>query len=94
MPEPTIPIKKGYIFDGWYTDPATAALWNFSVDTMTPDDLDLYVKWISIADLIKVQEEDVVIYKMESTVSGIEARIDAKAEYTDYKGVSIVFQLF
>lgn len=54
---------------------------------MTPDDLDFYVKWISIADLIKVQEEDVVIYKNESTVSGIEARIDAKAEYTDYKGV-------
>lgn len=87
VPEPTVPIQKGYIFDGWYTDPATTALWNFSADTMTPDDLDLYVKWISIADLIKVQEEDVVIYKNESTVLEIETRIDAKAEYTDYKGV-------
>ncbi len=41
---PTVPVKTGYAFGGWYSDADFIALWNFSTDTVNSD-VTLYAKW-------------------------------------------------
>lgn len=42
--EPDEPIKKGYSFDGWYTDNTFQRLWNFDLDVVT-NNITLVAKW-------------------------------------------------
>lgn len=42
--EPTAPTKAGATFDGWYSDVALSAAWNFETDTVSGDMM-LYAKW-------------------------------------------------
>ena len=43
--EPTVPVRKGYIFDGWYTtEDETGSLWNFETGVIV-DDKTLYAHW-------------------------------------------------
>ena len=44
--EPAAPVRSGYVFDGWYTDPTLATLWDFTYDTVT-DDISLYAGWLA-----------------------------------------------
>lgn len=41
--EPDIPVRDGYVFQGWYTDSECNALYNF--DTEIAEDISLYAGW-------------------------------------------------
>ena len=41
--EPTVPVKEGYIFTGWYTDKECTTLYDFSAPVTA--DITLYVGW-------------------------------------------------
>jgi uncharacterized repeat protein (TIGR02543 family) len=43
--EPTIPVKTGYTFDGWYTEVSGGEEWNFSVNKMPSNNLTLYARF-------------------------------------------------
>ena len=42
LPEP--PTREGYVFTGWYTDPACFEPWNIEVDTIQSE-MTLYAGW-------------------------------------------------
>jgi len=42
--EPTVPMKTGYTFGGWYKEPECTNAWNFNTDTVTSN-VTLYAKW-------------------------------------------------
>lgn len=43
--EPAVPVKDGYVFDGWCQNEAYLIGWIFGEDTI-PGDMTLYAKWI------------------------------------------------
>ena len=43
--EPSVMIKSGYTFSGWYKEAAYTNRWNFSTDTVTAN-ITLYAKWL------------------------------------------------
>ena len=42
--EPDQPVRKGYVFDGWYRDAAFTKKWDFATDVATKS-LTIYAKW-------------------------------------------------
>ncbi len=44
--EPVAPERPGYVFDGWYTDPACKNRFRFT-ETLVNSDLKLYAKWVA-----------------------------------------------
>ena len=50
--EPTMDIKTGYAFDGWYTDPTYTAAYKFD-ETQVTNNLDLYGKYIANTYTVK-----------------------------------------
>jgi uncharacterized repeat protein (TIGR02543 family) len=56
--EPDAPIKTGYTFDGWYTDPELVN--EFSFDIMSSEDITVYVKWMSNPAIIHFVIDDFV----------------------------------
>lgn len=46
LPEPTEPTRKGFIFDGWYSDAKFENSWNFFVDKATKE-MTVYAKWVA-----------------------------------------------
>lgn len=42
--KPEDPIREGYMFQGWYKEPATENAWDFTADTVNSD-LTLYAGW-------------------------------------------------
>lgn len=46
---PTDPVKKGYIFDGWYSDEALTQSYTIP-ETMPNVDMEVYAKWIPATD--------------------------------------------
>jgi uncharacterized repeat protein (TIGR02543 family) len=44
--EPKAPVKRGYIFSGWYKDAAYNNAWDFTTDVVTAN-ITLYAKWIA-----------------------------------------------
>ena len=45
--EPTPPVRKGYIFSGWYKEKTLENRWLFSSDTLTQN-ITLFAKWIAL----------------------------------------------
>ncbi|MDR0474796.1 MAG: InlB B-repeat-containing protein, partial [Treponema sp.] len=45
VPEPEDPTKEGFIFSGWYSNPALTEVWGF--DTPVTGNMTLYAKWVS-----------------------------------------------
>ncbi|GLC88058.1 InlB B-repeat-containing protein [Lysinibacillus piscis] len=43
--DPPIPVKAGYIFDGWYKEPTFITKWNFATDRVKTT-TKLYAKWL------------------------------------------------
>jgi uncharacterized repeat protein (TIGR02543 family) len=43
--EPNEPVKQGYVFLGWYTEPIDGQQWNFATDTMPANNLTLYAQY-------------------------------------------------
>ena len=43
--KPSNPVKKGYIFNGWYRDQERTIPWNFEVDTVSGN-MTLYADWV------------------------------------------------
>ena len=54
--EPLDPIKEGYIFEGWYTDPELSDLFDFN--TKAYADVQLYAKWTEIDEKIDSELND------------------------------------
>lgn len=53
--EPEIPVREGFIFDGWYADPEFKEKWNFFTD-MAQEGTVIYAKW--------VPDPNAVVYKI------------------------------
>lgn len=65
VPAPSDPVRKGYIFDGWYTDPKFKNEWHFSTD-IAKKEMTIYAKWIAdestvTYDIIVKQSEGGII---------------------------------
>ena len=63
LPLPSDPVRKGYIFDGWYSDAKFKKPWDFEKDT-AKGEMTIYAKWLADESTI---EFDIVI---EDTVGG------------------------
>jgi len=48
LPVPESPVKSGYVFSGWYQDPACTVSWDFFQDSIVSE-LILYAKWVEIS---------------------------------------------
>ena len=47
--EPAEPTKEGHVFAGWYTDDESFLnAWDFSVDTIPTEGIELYAKWDTV----------------------------------------------
>lgn len=46
VPEPNEPLRKGYLFDGWYSDSKFKKPWNFYND-IAKGKMTIYAKWIA-----------------------------------------------
>lgn len=49
--EPAKPTFTGYVFAGWYKDPACIDEWNFETDRVTAD-ITLHAKWVADVDVL------------------------------------------
>lgn len=78
------PTNSGYAFLGW-KDQGGEIVGN----TIAPTgDVYLTANWISLTSIITWENENVVIYKNESTEAEVAKIVGAKAAYTDYLGIS------
>lgn len=59
LPIPSDPVRKGYIFDGWYADSEFKKEWDFEKDRADKE-LTIYAKWIADESTV---EFDIVIEK-------------------------------
>ncbi len=48
---PAVPMRKGYVFGGWYKEAACISPWNFASDTVTGN-ITLYAKWASSRSVV------------------------------------------
>ena len=46
-PEPDVPTRSGFLFDGWFSDENFEAAWDFESDTVISDII-IYAKWLEI----------------------------------------------
>lgn len=44
-PKPATPVRNGYVFTGWYKEPACENIWSFDKD-IAADDVTLYAGWV------------------------------------------------
>ncbi len=56
IPEPAVPVREGYVFEGWYSDAAYTKAWDFANDTVMSD-MTLYARWME-EDKYSVYEEN------------------------------------
>ena len=54
--KPADPTKTGYVFNGWYTDPALTTLYDFS--TSVTEDITLYANWTVVDVTISIDTHD------------------------------------
>lgn len=66
VPSPNIPVRDGYDFDGWFTDPEFTKPWNFSKDKASKQ-MTIYAKWSASPSTIEyeIKIEDVAGGKLE-----------------------------
>ena len=64
LPEPEEPIRKGYVFKGWYADPKFEKKWDFMVDKAKKE-MTIYAKWATDVNTIAY---DIVV---EDCVGGV-----------------------
>lgn len=64
LPEPEEPVRKGYVFKGWYTDPKFQNKWDFMVDKAKKE-MTIYAKWATDVNTIAY---DIVV---EDCVGGV-----------------------
>ncbi len=46
VPQPNVPERKGYVFDGWYADAKFKTPWNF-LTSIADENTVIYAKWIA-----------------------------------------------
>ena len=64
LPEPEVPVRKGYVFAGWYRDSKFEKSWNFLTDKAKKQ-MTIYAKWVAEG---KTVAYDIII---EDCVGGI-----------------------
>ncbi|MGG1550950.1 leucine-rich repeat protein [Paenibacillus ferrarius] len=74
-PKPEEPVRAGYVFVGWYTDPGYTDTWDYDNDTVT-EDMTLYAKWkwngaATIASLVLKKDVDHVTSGGSLTITGV-----------------------
>lgn len=63
VPEPSIPVRVGYVFDGWYADPEFKTEWNF-LTSVAKEGTVIYAKWAADSSLTEYK------IKVNKTVGG------------------------
>ena len=51
VPQPNDPVRKGYIFDGWYADAQLTTQWNF-FSSVADEKTVIYAKWVADASTV------------------------------------------
>ena len=67
LPKPSDPTRKGYIFDGWYSDSKFKNEWDFEKDKAKKE-MTIYAKWIADESTVEfdIVIEDIVGGKLET----------------------------
>ena len=63
VPEPSIPVRPGYVFVGWYADPEFKTQWNF-LTSVAKEGTVIYAKWAVDSSLTEYK------IKVNKTVGG------------------------
>jgi uncharacterized repeat protein (TIGR02543 family) len=58
---PAMPIRKGYIFNGWFVDTLYSKAWDFSTDLVIMDTT-LFAKWTKTLDVKTADEKAIIIF--------------------------------
>ena len=84
---PNAPIKKGYSFEGWFTDSELQNAYTFSSETKMPaNDFTLYAKWLPKSEIsLTLGKQSYIVdnidnYIIDTTIKGfaIEYKVDGK----------------
>ncbi len=83
VPEPSTPVRKGYLFSGWYADSKFKKEWNFYSD-IAEGKMTIYAKWIA--------DESTVTYDvMVKQVKGGKIEVNPeKASAGEYVTVTVI----
>ncbi|MCL2413074.1 MAG: Ig-like domain-containing protein, partial [Bacteroidales bacterium] len=79
--QPNDPIRMGYIFDGWFTEPAAITPWNFITNVATGN-ITLYAKWYDNSSILTDNVD-----MLETVVDALETIIDQLCELLAEFGV-------
>lgn len=60
IPEPDVPFREGYEFDGWYEDEDFYSKWDFNND-IAYDEITLYAKWVEITTEKYAENERLIL---------------------------------
>lgn len=89
--EPNLPVRKGFIFDGWYADPQFKERWDFYAD-MADKGTIIYAKWVPDPNavvnniIVKQSEGGFISVNPDSASTGELIRITVKPD----KGMRLV----
>ncbi len=89
--EPGLPVRKGFIFDGWYADPKFEKRWDFYTD-LADEGTIIYAKWIpdpnAVVNSITVEQSEggFISVNPDSASTGELVRITVKPD----KGMRLV----
>lgn len=85
MNVPANPIREGYTFGGWYTDPGLTTPWNFNdkvVNTLT-----LYARWVPVSSTAAKTGRS----SQAVTVDGVAVTLDAYTLAADSNGGDVTY---
>lgn len=83
VPEPAEPIREGYEFDGWYSDPEFEKVWNFYT-SKADKEMTIYAKWAA--------NKNTVVYNItvEDTPGGTLEVNPRKASYGEPVVITVI----
>ena len=102
VPEPELPVKEGYVFEGWYSDQGLTQKFDFSTKVLS--NLVLYAKWTAVFEdgkLVPFKDvakddwfyDDVVYVYQNSLMNGVsDDEFEPNSELTRAMLVTILYR--